>query len=255
MTQAAWWRPNFTRLCNGLTEAMGWRKLVAHDSSFYTEGFWHPTRTLEYPWTLAFTPPKGRVLDIGTNPQFGLSLVGQGADVVLHHTSYDVDVLGLMYCWSRGWHSIEPAIKRSPARCRIVVGFLEDLPFPEGAFDTIYCVSTLEHVPPDSVRRWLEQMALLLAPGGRIAFTVDYLADYALGEGNMPHAWNHDFAPWLEKSGLHLVAGRSSEIPWHRDYDPKGLAGDEDVIVLNWEGTGRLAVYGFAVSKPDAAHR
>jgi SAM-dependent methyltransferase len=59
---------------------------------------------------------------------------------------------------------------------RLRVGFeqclLEELPFPEGAFQAVVCVSAIEHVrsAPDVV---LESLAQVTAPGGRLVLTCD----------------------------------------------------------------------------------
>lgn len=55
-----------------------------------------------------------------------------------------------------------------------VLGRAEQLPFPDGAFDLVTCVNSLHHIarPP----RALDEMARVLAPGGRIVLE-DFIAD------------------------------------------------------------------------------
>jgi SAM-dependent methyltransferase len=59
---------------------------------------------------------------------------------------------------------------------RLRVGFqrclLEELPFPEGSFEAVVCVSAIEHVrcAPDVV---LASLARVIAPGGRLVVTCD----------------------------------------------------------------------------------
>jgi SAM-dependent methyltransferase len=57
------------------------------------------------------------------------------------------------------------AAARAPAG-RIARAAAEDLPFPDGAFDVVYCYSTLEHVS-DALRA-LGEMARVLRPGGAL---------------------------------------------------------------------------------------
>jgi len=57
------------------------------------------------------------------------------------------------------------AAARAPAG-RIARAAAEDLPFPDGAFDVVYCYSTLEHVA--DARRALAEMARVLRPGGAL---------------------------------------------------------------------------------------
>lgn len=56
------------------------------------------------------------------------------------------------------------------ARCRLHKLTIADVPFAAASFDTITCISVLEHIPEDSAA--LQKMWDLLAPGGRLILTV-----------------------------------------------------------------------------------
>ena len=53
---------------------------------------------------------------------------------------------------------------------------------PEGYFDIIYTVSTLEHIPPRIVPRVFQHMAQLLVPGGLMLHSVDLGFPFAIGD-------------------------------------------------------------------------
>jgi SAM-dependent methyltransferase len=247
--RADWWAPGYQRLCGGLIEAMGWLPHLRRDATFFEDGFWHPTRLVEYPWTLHVRPPTGRVLDIGSNAQFHVALLGMGADVTAHYTTQDLDHLSLMNCFRQGWHTVEPAYTRYPRRINWVLGYPDRLPLAEGSFETIYCLSVIEHVERDRVAAWMDAMWRWLKPGGRLVFTADYLLDFALGDGLEGHFWNHDLGAHLRQWGATPDHCAADELPWAPGFTVPAW---DDLLVVHAEPAGqpvRVGVYGFTVSK------
>lgn len=90
------------------------------------------------------------------------------------------------------------------ARCRLHNQTIAEVPFAANSFDTITCVSVLEHIPADSAA--LVKMWDLLAPGGRLILTVPCAAK----------AWeqyiNHN------EYGV-LAANEDGYVFWQRFYD------------------------------------
>jgi O-antigen chain-terminating methyltransferase len=87
-------------------------------------------RVVEIPWALSRVRPDDRVLDLGTanaEPAYLASLLGAVRELVGADLA-PADVPGL----------------------RTVVGDVRSLPFDDGAFDLVLCVSTLEHVGRDN---------------------------------------------------------------------------------------------------------
>jgi malonyl-CoA O-methyltransferase len=57
-------------------------------------------------------------------------------------------------------------LRHVPAGIRTRQASIQDLPYPDGHFDLVYCVEALEHVPnPDAA---LAELSRVLAPGGRL---------------------------------------------------------------------------------------
>ncbi len=54
--------------------------------------------------------------------------------------------------------------------CEVMVGRLEELPFPDANFDLITCLDVLEHVPDD--RAALAELRRITTPGGWLLMTV-----------------------------------------------------------------------------------
>lgn len=60
---------------------------------------------------------------------------------------------------------------RHPEKCRYVLNSRSDLRiFPDGKFDFIYSVITLQHMPPRMSKRYLSEFLRVLAPGGAAVF-------------------------------------------------------------------------------------
>jgi len=65
-------------------------------------------------------------------------------------------------------------LEYAPAGAERVEGRAEQLPFPAAAFDLVTCVNSLHHIARPA--RALDEMARVLAPGGRIVLE-DFVAD------------------------------------------------------------------------------
>jgi ubiquinone/menaquinone biosynthesis C-methylase UbiE len=63
---------------------------------------------------------------------------------------------------------IEYALGRAPGNCDYTVGRGQDLPFPDGSFDTVVSSLALHHIPADDRREAVREMFRVLRPGGRL---------------------------------------------------------------------------------------
>lgn len=130
-------------------------------------------RVIEFPWLLA-AEPRGRVLDAGSS---------------LNH-AHILDAFLPMFD-SLTIVTLEPEQMSYPERhVSYVYADLRELPFRDGAFDTVVCISTLQHIgmdnsfygsavaraedPEPEMRRALDELVRVLAPHGRILITVPY---------------------------------------------------------------------------------
>jgi SAM-dependent methyltransferase len=140
-------------------------------------------RAVEYPW--AIPRLHGRVLDVGSTLNHGWVL-----DRVLPRVS-DLHIV-----------TLAPERRNFPQRrVSYVYADARDLPYRDDFFDTVCCISTLEHVgmdnsgyggggasphPDQEQARAVAEMRRVLAPGGRLLVTVPYgrLED---------HGWQRQF--------------------------------------------------------------
>ncbi len=137
----------------------------------------HWSRLVEYPWAAYhgnFMVGKW-VLDAGGGgTDFGPVLAASGALVV----NADLD--------------LPPPPARDP-KIRYVAADLKALPYPDGCFDKVVCLSVIEHT--DDPMAVAKELWRVLAPKGRLVVTLD-VASYA--------RWNHtvDAAKAAELVGL-----------------------------------------------------
>jgi SAM-dependent methyltransferase len=169
-------------------EAIDHAIAAAGDGRFLEAPSGNDERLIEIPWALARVRPGDRVLDVGTanaEPAYVAALAGRAREI----TGVDLaetDIPGI----------------------RTVVADVRDLPFEDGAFDLVLCVSTLEHVgrdnrvygaaqeaDPHGVADALDELRRMLADGGRLVVTVPCgePEDHGWFVQLEPDAWNNAF--------------------------------------------------------------
>lgn len=177
---------------------------------------WDDGRAIEIPWVLARYRGEARVLETGyayAEAPYLAALVRLGAEELVGVDLAERDVPGL----------------------RGVAGDLRALPFGEGSFDLVLCVSTLEHVgmdtrmyghggerDPSGPATALGELRRVLAPDGRLLITVP------LGE-------RRDLGSWIQ-----LGLG-----DWHELFTGAGFA------VFEEEGYELGECEWFAVPLPE----
>jgi len=151
-------------------------------------------RVIEIPWVVSRYRGERRVLDVGTS--FALP--------------FYVDELRALR--RAELHGVDLAPRAIPG-VRMTRADVRDMPFADGSFDLIFCVSTIEHIgfvndsygidapkDPHGDRAALREMKRVLAPAGRILITVPFGAAE-------DHGWfqQYDAATWaalLETAGM-----------------------------------------------------
>ncbi|MFN2544852.1 MAG: methyltransferase domain-containing protein [Actinomycetota bacterium] len=126
-------------------------------------------RVVEIPWMLSRRRDASRVLDVGY----------AFASHVWTSALLDLGIPSL--------HGLDPTAATVPGMRR-VRGDVRGLPYRDGSFDLVYCVSTLEHVgrtgyglekqggnsDDAAAKRSLVELARVLAPGGRLLLSVPF---------------------------------------------------------------------------------
>lgn len=211
---------------------------------------WHVTREKEYPWVLENCPPRGPLLDIGHDLRFLCGIVEMGVTpIVAHSVFFDVVAIGRVFPWLEGYNGglrLEKWYSRHRHDITHVVGLLQDLDYiRDESFETIYCLSVIEHVLPDDLAPLMEGMWRLLKPGGRLALTCDWFQDWPVGDGIEQKVINYDLGQFFDRWGVEPEQNR--ELPWS---SRSSICWDDpDILRIRW-GADVLAVYGVTVTKP-----
>jgi SAM-dependent methyltransferase len=177
-------------------------------------------RVVEIPWVLSRYRGEARVLDIG--PAYALPLYIQG----------------LRRLRIPELHGVDLSTRQIPGMA-VTRADVRKMPFANGWFDLIFCVSTLEHIGRDNAHYQvvasadveegdvaaLTEMRRVLAPAGRILITVPFgrldVQDWQK-QYDQP-AW----AALIRRAGLRAVETEwygNDGTGWHRAKGPESLA-------------------------------
>jgi len=131
------------------------------------------SRVWEYPWVFTqikfLTPPSGHVLDLGCGVSFFPYLVQgyltniNGSLIASDYNSNFVTIYNDMNDQSKQSHKV--TFTSMDARCSTCPDFVSE------SYDTIYCVSVLEHT--DNYENVIKNVVRLLKPGGFFIMTID----------------------------------------------------------------------------------
>lgn len=146
---------------------------LSTDNFFYTipDHWW--SRKYEYPFAFKFAKG-GVVLDAACGVAHPLKFeLLKAADEVY---ACDLDDLSKQNIIDSLKYDVEVVLEDYSfidqinfAQCGI-----EDMPYESNKFDTIFCISVIEHLPEDIIIKSLKEFYRTLKPGGTLVITADY---------------------------------------------------------------------------------
>jgi SAM-dependent methyltransferase len=165
-------------------------------------------RCAEYPLVFQHLAPQrgGLLLDVGSgHSHFPLYVASRTPTVVVALDPSD------WVLWQRDIAS--RFVRRQivpPGRLRVVLGDAQRAPFPDGQFDYISAISTIEHVEGKGDSLVMQELGRVLKPGGRLVLTVPY-----------NYERYRDF--WVTDD-TYTAAFRGTPLFYQRHYDDHALA-------------------------------
>src|SRR5664280_708762 len=193
-----------------------------------------PTRAHEFPWAYHAIEPKPglRVLEIGG--------ALAGLQFVLSKEGCEVHNVDPFFDYGSGGYRVDPETRHRQlnrtfkAKATLHRSTLPDAKL-DGAFDVIYSVSALEHIPQEPLEETLAVARQLLSPSGRIVLTVDLFLNLSPFSRRETNQWGSNVAPkWIEKVlGMKLVEGSKAELLGYDEFSSEMILEHLEDYALN----------------------
>ncbi len=179
------------------------------------ELYLHPSKRWEYPWAL---------------DRLGQSNGVTVLDAGCGHSAFPVYLRALGYHVVAVDHSVPKGLSGGDPGLHYVRGDLRALGVAVESFDTVFCISVIEHLPARDVSAAMAELHRVARPGGKLLLTTDYyertdIPLFYTGPGE-PFEVTWNVFDWER------LRGEILESPGWR------LEGDLDVNV-EWERTSR----------------
>jgi SAM-dependent methyltransferase len=177
------------------------------------------TRTYEYPWAYHQLADLGsaRILEIGG----ALS----GLQFVLARRGHEVHNVDPFLDYGRGSYDIDPVAEHAALNRAFGTNVvLHRSTLPEagvtGGFSAAVCISTLEHLPHDSIQATLAAVKSLLRPGGLVVLTIDLFLNLAPFCSRTTNVWGTNASvAWIDEIlGYTMVTGDRAELYGYQEF-------------------------------------
>jgi SAM-dependent methyltransferase len=143
---------------------------------YHLPGTWW-SRGYEYAWAGSFAEPEHVVLDAGAGIPHPFKLWLTHHCRAVHAIDLDPRILSPdAIVEAIRLDAGEEAVRDALPLISLVerrVGSLTALPYADNTFDTVFCISTWEHLWRDEQAQAVAEMARTLKPGGRLILTTD----------------------------------------------------------------------------------
>src|SRR5215469_3556966 len=192
------------------------------------------TRAYEYPWVYYQLSNLGpsRIAEIGG----ALS----GLQFVLAKDGHEVHNVDPFFDYGGGDYKIDPEEEHASLNRTFgtnVILHRSTLPEADldGSFSAIICVSTLEHLPSESIEATLSTVKRLLAPGGLLILTVDLFLNLTPFCARTTNMWgSNSSVAWIEDLlGYEMIAGDRSELYGYKEFETERILGRLEEFAIN----------------------
>jgi len=132
-------------------------------------------RNIEFPITIKLLCPKKdeRILDIGCGESILPSYISKNYECIITATDIlDVEKI------QRKFFKTTNLMGLGNREFKFKINDATNLSFTDETFDSVYAVSSIEHIPNDGDSRAFKEMVRVVKPGGKIVVTVPYSYKY-----------------------------------------------------------------------------
>lgn len=177
------------------------------------------TRTYEYPWAYH------QLADLSTSRILEIGGALSGLQFVLAKRGHEVHNVDPFFDYGRGTYGIDPAAEHAALNQTFgtnVVLHRSTLPEADlvGGFSAVVCISTLEHLPRDSIQATLGAIKPLLNPGGLVVLTVDLFLNLQPFCSRPTNIWGANVSvAWIDELlGYTMVTGDRAELNGYQEF-------------------------------------
>ena len=192
------------------------------------------TRAYEFPWAYDQLSGLGhsRIVEIGG----ALS----GLQFVLAKDGHEVHNVDPFFDYGSGKYDVDPVAEHASLnRTFGTNAILHKSTLPEadlsGNFNAAVCVSTLEHLPPESIEATLKTVKELLVPGGLVVLTLDLFLNLAPFCSRTSNTWGtNSSVAWIEDLlGYEMVAGNRAELYGYDEFSTDDILSRMEEFAIN----------------------
>jgi 2-polyprenyl-3-methyl-5-hydroxy-6-metoxy-1,4-benzoquinol methylase len=192
------------------------------------------TRAYEYPWAYHQLTDLGpsRILEIGG----ALS----GLQYVLAKDGHEVHNVDPFFDYGRGDYHVDPTEAHASLNRAFGTNvILHKSTLPEadltGNFSAIICVSTLEHLTPESIEATLSTAKRLVAPGGLVVLTIDLFLNLTPFCDRTTNVWGSNFSVSRIEDllGYEMIAGERAELYGYKEFSADNVLSRLEEFSIN----------------------
>lgn len=192
------------------------------------------TRAYEFPWAYH------QVTDLGPSRIVEIGGALSGLQFVLAKDGHEVHNVDPFFDYGSGNYDVDPVAEHASLNRAFGTNvILHKSTLPEadldGQFSAVICVSTLEHLPPESIEATLSTVKKLMAPGGRVILTLDLFLNLAPFCDRTTNVWgSNSSVAWIEDLlGYEMIAGERAELYGYEEFSTEDILSRLDEFAFN----------------------
>ena len=192
------------------------------------------TRAYEYPWAYH------QLQDLGPSRIVEIGGAFSGLQFVLAKDGHEMHNVDPFFDYGRGGYEVDAAEEHASLNRAFGTNvMLHKSTLPEadltGHFSAIICVSTLEHLPPESIEATLSTVKRLIAPGGLVVLTIDLFLNLAPFCDRTTNIWgSNSSVAWIEDIlGYEMIAGERAELYGYKEFSADNVLSRLEEFAVN----------------------